>query len=87
MFRANLRFQLLKNPGGELTFKMRTIFPGAQLVLDGSDYTIDVEGTTRRYTAKESGIVVEVEVRSNTHVSLKRPEWIWEALPAILSVE
>lgn len=53
-------FQLLRASPREVTFRMSTRNDN-EIVLDESDYTLDVDGVTRRYASKESGIVVEVK--------------------------
>lgn len=54
------RFQLLKNCGRDLTFRMKTLRDGPEFKLDERDYFVNVEGTTKRYVCKAGGIVVEV---------------------------
>lgn len=34
--------------------------PGGELILDASEYTVDVDNTSMRYAAAESGIIVEI---------------------------
>ncbi|KAH7695402.1 hypothetical protein AAVH_37539 [Aphelenchoides avenae] len=51
---------LLKDSGCELAFRMRT-YEGEELVLDESEYAVDVDDTTTSYTSEESGIVVKFE--------------------------
>ncbi|KAH7698636.1 hypothetical protein AAVH_34270 [Aphelenchoides avenae] len=50
--------ELLKGSGCGLIFRM-TLPDGDNLTLDESDYTVDVDGATVRYTSEKSGIVVE----------------------------
>lgn len=49
-----------------------------ELVLDDSDYTVDVDDGATRYATEESGIVVEVNghcvaIKSTTEVPRKKP--------------
>lgn len=43
---------------------MATFATGGELILDDSDYTVDVDDTTTRYASEGSGIIVEVKGRS-----------------------
>lgn len=40
------------------------LYEGQKLVLDESEYTVDVDDATKRYTLREGGIVVEVKGES-----------------------
>ncbi|KAH7715976.1 hypothetical protein AAVH_16645 [Aphelenchoides avenae] len=51
--------ELLKDSTLELTFRT-TLVDGGEFVLDKSEYTIDVNGSTTRYASQKSGIVVDV---------------------------
>ncbi|KAH7707690.1 hypothetical protein AAVH_25082 [Aphelenchoides avenae] len=64
--------ELLKNSGRELTFRMKVLQDGDKLVLDESEYTVDVDGNTTRYASKSSGIVVEIDGRFTTIRSTAR---------------
>lgn len=35
----------------------------SELLLDESDYTVDVDGSIKHYTSEKSGIIVKVEYR------------------------
>ena len=73
----NFRFQLLKDTGCELTFQMQAKREG-DLELAEGDYTVEVDGATKRYVSEESGIVVEVNgpmvtIRSTAVAPWKKP--------------
>lgn len=75
--RPYFRFQLLKCTGRELIFGMK-IRDAGELTLDESEYAIDVDGTTTRYSSEKSGIVVEVNgrclaIQSTAEVPRKKP--------------
>ncbi|KAH7714311.1 hypothetical protein AAVH_18330 [Aphelenchoides avenae] len=53
--------ELLRNSGCELIFRMRTLRNGGGFKLDERDYAVDVDGATKRYVCRNSGIVVEVD--------------------------
>lgn len=63
---------MLKESGRELTFWMKALQDGDELVLDESEYTVEVDGNGRRYASKNSGLVVEIEGRSVTIQSTAR---------------
>ncbi|KAH7708592.1 hypothetical protein AAVH_24170 [Aphelenchoides avenae] len=69
---ANYRGKTLKGTGAELTFRMRTYRDDDELMLDESDYMVHTDGTTKRYTSEDNGIVVEVSGRSITIQSTDR---------------
>lgn len=51
---------------------MRTYRDDDELMLDESDYMVHTDGTTKRYTSEDNGIVVEVSGRSITIQSTDR---------------
>ncbi|KAH7714297.1 hypothetical protein AAVH_18316 [Aphelenchoides avenae] len=57
---------MLKDSVRQLTFRMATWDDNDALVLDESDYSVDVVNATTRYTCKKSGIAVETTGRSVT---------------------
>ncbi|KAH7714315.1 hypothetical protein AAVH_18334 [Aphelenchoides avenae] len=63
-----------------------------ELVLDEGEYTIDVHGTSTRYTSDQSWIVVEVKghyvaIHSTAEVPRKKPRATEQVLPVIPLVE
>lgn len=52
-----------------------------ELVLDESDYTVDVDGTSTSYTSEKNGIAVEVNGRLITIRSTA--QYQGEALPMV----
>lgn len=58
-------FQLLKGSRREVTFRM-LLRDHDELILDEAEYSVDDDGTTKRYASAQSWIFVEVDGGSIT---------------------
>ncbi|KAH7703562.1 hypothetical protein AAVH_29268 [Aphelenchoides avenae] len=62
---------MLKDARRDVTFRM-TLRAGDVFILDGGDYTVVVDDTTKRYASEKSGILVEV---NGCRISIQSTAW------------